>query len=702
MNNNSNNLCGTCNRHTYTYRGNNASQLKCWSCQKVFHKKIECSSLNQNSARNIIDRNFEWLCISCVSDTFAFSNIENEDLIENFSVEIQGNRPKPTKKTKCNHCTKKVKLNVSFVYCKYCIGFYHMKCCSIKKKDLPLPKDWLCNKCSINSLPFSSVTNDGLLLNLQGITSESAEFVSNLPSFSIQSLLDQLPGQNFNSDDFLSDTIESKYYTPAQFLAQKIPKKSFTIAHLNIASLQRHIDELRTFLTILNHPFDVLCISETRLHANEPLVNIDIEGYNFLHKETTSQCGGVGIFIKTGYEFEILDSLTRSHHNICESIFIEIKNEKKKNLIVGCIYRHHTPVSDFLETYFEKMLEKVSSLKKTCALLGDFNVDLIKYGDNHLCDSFYDLVSSHGFRPLILQPSRVSSNAATLIDNIFINDVQCFSKGGNITSSISDHFLQFSQMDIFQNSINIKKSDKYARNWSLFNKREFEDEISQFNWMDVTSPNRGTSSSFATFYDKLLKLLDEMAPVRKLTKKEQGLKKSPWITYGILKSMRTRDQFLKKFTNEKDPILKASYHKSYKTLRNHIVKLIRISKKEYFANFFEENNNNIKKTWEGIRDLINVTKKSSRNIYKLLNNNETITENEAVADTMNNFFTNIGSSIEDKIPPPKKDFSTYLGNPNPHSLLIHLTTEEEVKEIIQTFSTSKSCGPFSIPSKLLK
>ena len=78
-------------------------------------------------------------------------------------------------------------------------------------------------------------------------------------------------------------------------------------------------------------------------------------------------------------------------------------------------------------------------------ILGDINVDLIKYGNNNLVDSFYDQVSSHAFRPLILQPSRVSSNSATLIDNIFTNNVECFSKGGNITSSISDHFMQFSQ-----------------------------------------------------------------------------------------------------------------------------------------------------------------------------------------------------------------------------------------------------------------
>ena len=148
-----------------------------------------------------------------------------------------------------------------------------------KKKDFPLANDWHCNKCSLNTLPFSSTSDDGFLLNLHGLSNNNAEQVSNLPSFSIQSLLDQLPGQNFNTDEFLSDSIESKYYTPAQFMSQKFSKKSFTIAHLNIASLQRHIDEPRTLLTILEHPFDILCISETRLHDKDSLTNIQIQGY---------------------------------------------------------------------------------------------------------------------------------------------------------------------------------------------------------------------------------------------------------------------------------------------------------------------------------------------------------------------------------------------------------------------------------------
>ena len=94
-------------------------------------------------------------------------------------------------------------------------------------------------------------------------------------------------------------------------------------------------------------------------------------------------------------------------------------------------------------------------------------------------------------------------------------------------------------------SSTIKKTDKYSRNWSIFNKREFEEEINQVNWEEVSSPTNGTDQSFKIFYQKIIKLLDEMAPMKKLTKKEQGLKKSPWITYGILTSMRARDLLYK-------------------------------------------------------------------------------------------------------------------------------------------------------------
>ena len=97
-------------------------------------------------------------------------------------------------------------------------------------------------------LPFSKVNDNDLLVSIHGFDENSSDFLKNVPSFNIQSLLDQLPGQHFSIDSFLNDTIDYKYYTAAQFIAAKIPKNRFSIIHLNISSLAAHLDELKTLI----------------------------------------------------------------------------------------------------------------------------------------------------------------------------------------------------------------------------------------------------------------------------------------------------------------------------------------------------------------------------------------------------------------------------------------------------------------------
>ena len=86
-----------------------------------------------------------------------------------------------------------------------------------------------------------------------------------------------------------------------------------------------------------------------------------------------------------------------------------------------------------------------------------------------------------------------------------------------------------------------------------------------------------------------------MAPVKRLTKKEKDLIQRPWISSGILKSMESRDKLYHKLLFEKD-----------ETWCNMVTTLLRNAKKKYYSDFFIENQYNIKKTWEGIRGLINV------------------------------------------------------------------------------------------------
>ena len=89
--------------------------------------------------------------------------------------------------------------------------------------------------------------------------------------------------------------------------------------------------------------------------------------------------------------------------------------------------------------------------------MGGYNVDLIKYASEPNTREFYDLLCTRSFRPLILQPTIVTSKTATLTDNIFINDISCHSLGGNLTSSISDHFFSSVKPIFFKHLIIEKK-----------------------------------------------------------------------------------------------------------------------------------------------------------------------------------------------------------------------------------------------------
>ena len=141
-----------------------------------------------------------------------------------------------------------------------------------------------------------------------------------------------------------------------------------------------------------------------------------------------------------------------------------------------------------------------------------------------------------------------------------------------------------------------------------------------------------------------------MAPLRKLTKKEIELQKLPWITNRLLISMDDRDKTYKLFLKENDEFKRTELFSLYKRKRNLIVSLIRHSKKDYYASFFEEHKSNVKKTWEGIRSIVNISKKHKIVPTQLIYKNEVKHSNEDMAESMNDYFVNVGNMVEGKIP----------------------------------------------------
>ena len=228
---------------------------------------------------------------------------------------------------------------------------------------------WNCSKCLFSHLPFHTSTNEDLYTVFSGLNSSNLDFLKNIPSFNIKTLIDSLPGENFSKDDFISNTITSKYYSPIEFRQAKFRKRQLSMVHLNIASLQLHIEELRDLLLFLDHPFDIIAITETRLHQQIPQIDISISGYDFLHTETHTLKGGAGIYIKDTIDYDVLTHLNASLNNICESMFIEIKNKIKRISLWGLYIVTTQQFKNLDQNAWMKLLRKFSKPKKLCLFL---------------------------------------------------------------------------------------------------------------------------------------------------------------------------------------------------------------------------------------------------------------------------------------------------------------------------------------------
>ena len=101
-------------------------------------------------------------------------------------------------------------------------------------------------------------------------------------------------------------------------------------------------------------------------------------------------------------------------------------------------------IGDFNRDYNSSLLRKLSNeSSKQIFLLGDFNIDLLKYESSELVNSFLDTLSSNFLSPQIILHTRISS-LSTLIDNIFCNLTHAIkSKSGNLTSTLSGHLPHF-------------------------------------------------------------------------------------------------------------------------------------------------------------------------------------------------------------------------------------------------------------------
>ena len=118
----------------------------------------------------------------------------------------------------------------------------------------------------------------------------------------------------------------------------------------------------------------------------------------------------------------------------------------------------------------------------------------------------------------------------------------------------------------------------------------------------------------------------------------------------------------------------------YKRYRVVLGKSIREAKRLYYIRMFDTFINDIKKTWSLINNSLNPSKKKKSLEFNV--NDQTITDENHIAEELNNYFINIGTKLAEKIM-ATKNFNKYLKRPASTLFYFLHIEEKETLRIIQ-------------------
>ena len=465
--------------------------------------------------------------------------------------------------------------------------------------------------------------------------------------------------------------------------------------HINIRSAVKNLHHLETYLANLNYSFQIAAISESWLKDhNAPLYCL--EGYQAEHNTRPSKGGGgVSLYIKEGVEYIIRKELT--YQNACiESLFIEVRKGQignENDVIIGIIYRPPNTDVQMFNEYLTNILDMIKSENKSSYLLGDYNLNLINAENHDPTQEFLDLMYSYALFPCITKPTRVTINSATLIDNIFCNSLHKKSQvfTGILYTDISDHFPLF-YIDYSNQSVTSKKHIK-RRMYSQANMLSFSDKIRDHDWTNVYSQN-DPQTAYTCFFNDYRHMYDESFPSKTLI---QGYKtRKPWLTEGMKESIKKKNKMYRAYIKTKNREQELVYRK----YRNRLNGLMFKAEKDYYDRLITENKNNMKKSWQTLKEIIN-KKQASGASSRFMVNNKIITDKKEICDGFNSFFINVGPSLSKNIPSVNKAPCTFMKNRIAVDMFMKEVVADEVCVIIEKMKDSSS-GWDCISSSVVK
>ncbi len=358
------------------------------------------------------------------------------------------------------------------------------------------------------------------------------------------------------------------------------------------------------------------------------------------------------------------------------------------------LLKHFIDIDIFTETLFET-LEIINQERKKCTLLGDFNLDLLKYNLHDKTNAFIENIFSLGYIPQITKPTRITTSSATLIDHIYTNNILSRPINGIVINDVADHFGIF-HIEQHKNK-NTHAKQIHKRFFSDINMMKFQELLQEIDFSTIEErecPNQ----AYDIFIDKYKTAFEAAFPLRLIGLNKKYIKREPWVTPGLLTSLRHKAKLLAmKLKNPTERSIQ-----KYKMYRNQYNKIKRQMKRHFFQSKLDINKRSIKNTWQILRQAINKQNDKSKLPSTFSIDGRNITNQFQIAEAFNTFYSNIGKSTSQNVPKSNKHFTDYLQQPQINSMFLETVNESQILEIVHKLKPKMSSGHDGIPTKIVK
>ena len=391
------------------------------------------------------------------------------------------------------------------------------------------------------------------------------------------------------------------------------------LAHLNVRSLPKNLDQMRILLH--ESTLDVMSLNETFLNDDFNDADLAIPGFLLFRKDRGSRHGGgVAFYVNDSLNVNVMTELHPSTSDV-ECLWIRITRPHQKPLIVGTMYRPPNANQKYFEAILD-VLDSITNQEQDVVVMGDLNYNCL-ITNNVTLGPMNHIEQLTGLTQIVNQPTRIEVRANGTIDAILTTDPSKHHITGVIPVTLTDHYMPYT---VIRGKSNNKSKPKNitTRDFKHFNVDQFKRDMYAAMPPIYDQIDADLDTAWSLWKNTFQTICSKHAPLKSIRVKNRS---NPWMTRDILKRMYNRDYLHKKANQRKSQEL----WEQYKCARNDVVHAIKKAQSDYYRDQIDANEGNRTNMWRAVKNILGAPNPT--------------TSNNITADAFNSYFSTVGSKL---------------------------------------------------------